>query len=48
MGDKEMVTRMRRLAYKYKVHETFIAKHEYTSKGPNLSIENVIKAIRNK
>ena len=26
-GDKEMVTKMRRQAYKSKVHETFLAKH---------------------
>ena len=33
-GDKEMMTRMRRQAYKSEAHETFIAKHAYTSKGP--------------
>ena len=43
-----MVTRMRRLAYKSKAHETFLAKHEYTSKGPNSSVEMVIKAIEKK
>ena len=43
-----MVTRMRRQAYKFKAHETFLAKHAYTSKGPNSSVEMVIKAIRNK
>ena len=47
-GDKEMVTRMRRQAYKSKAHETFLAKHAYTSKGPNPSVEMVIKAIRKK
>ena len=43
-----MVTRMRRQAYKSKTHETFIAKHAYTSKGLNLSVEMVIKAIKKK
>ena len=47
-GDKEMVTKMRRQAYKSKDHETFLAKHAYTSKGPNPGIEMVIKAIRKK
>ena len=47
-GDKGMVTRMRRQAYKSKAHETFLAKHTYTSKGPNPGIEMVIKAIRKK
>ena len=37
---------MGRQAYKSKAHETFLAKHAYTSKGPNLSVEMVIKAIR--
>ena len=46
--DKEMVTRMRRQAYKSKTHETFLAKHAYTSKSPNPSIEMVIKATRKK
>ena len=43
-----MVTRMRRQAYKSKAHETFLAKHAYTPKGPNPSIEMVIKVIRKK
>ena len=47
-GDKEMVTRMRRQTYKSKAHETFLAKHAYTSKGPNPGIEMVIKDIRKK
>ena len=47
-GDKEMVTRMRRQAYKSKAHETFLGKHAYTPKGPNQSVEMVIKAIRKK
>ena len=46
--NKDMVTRMRRQAYKSKAHETFLAKHGYTSKGPNLSVEMVIKVIRKK
>ena len=46
--DKVMVTRMRRQAYKSKAHQTFIAKHTYTSKGPNPSVDMVIKAIRKK
>ena len=41
-----MMGRKRRQAYKSKAHETFLAKHAYTSKGPNPSIEMVIKAIR--
>ena len=45
-GDKEMATRTRKQTYKSKAHETFLAKHAYTSKGPNPSIEMVIKAIR--
>ena len=47
-GDKEMMTRMRRQAYKFKAHETFLAKHAYTPKGPNPGVEMVIKAIRKK
>ena len=47
-GDKEMVTRMRRQAYKSEAYETFLAKHAYISKGPNPSVEMVIKAIRKK
>ena len=47
-ADEEMVTRMRRQAYKSKAHKTFLAKHSYTSKGPNPSVEMVIKAIRKK
>ena len=47
-GDKEMVTKMRRQTYMSKAHETFLAKHAYTSKGPNPSVEIVIKAIRKK
>ena len=47
-SDKEMMTRMRRQAYKSKAHETFIAKHAYTPKGPNPGVEMVIKAIRKK
>ena len=43
-----MMTRMRRQAYKSKAHETFIAKHAYTPKGPKPGIEMVIKAIRKK
>ena len=43
-----MVTIMRRYAYKSKAHETFLAKHAYTSKGPNPGVEMVIKAIRKK
>ena len=43
-----MVTRMKRQACKSKAHETFLAKHAYTSKGPNPSVEMVIKAIRKK
>ena len=43
-----MVTRMRKQVYKSKAHETFLAKHAYTSKGPNPSVEMVIKAIRKK
>ena len=39
---------MRRQTYKSKAHETFLAKHTYTSKGPNPGIEMVIKAIRKK
>ena len=31
-----------------KAHETFLAKHTYTSKGPNPSVEKVSKAIRKK
>ena len=46
--NKDMVTRMRRQAYKSKAHEIFLAKHGYTSKGPNLSVEMVIKVIRKK
>ena len=46
--DKEMVTRMRRQAYKSKTHETFLAKHAYTPKGPNPGVEMVITTIRNK
>ena len=38
-GDKEMVTRMRRQAYKSKAHETFLAKHAYTSNGLNPGVE---------
>ena len=45
-GDKEMMGRMKRQAYKSKAHETFLAKHAYTSKGPNPSVEMVIKAMR--
>ena len=47
-SDKEIVTRMKRQAYKSKAHETFLAKHAYTSKGHNPSVEMVIKAIRKK
>ena len=47
-GDKETITRIRRLAYKSKAHETFLAKHAYTSKGPNPSVEMIIKAIEKK
>ena len=47
-GDKEMMTGMRRQAYKFKAHDTFLAKHVYTSKGPKPSVEMVIKAIRKK
>ena len=47
-GDKEMVARMRRQAYKSQAHETFLAKHIYTSKGPNPGVEKVRKAIRKK
>ena len=47
-GDKEMVTRMRRQAYKSKAHETFLQKHAYKSKGPNPSVEMVIKVIKKK
>ena len=39
---------MRRQTYKSKAHETFLAKHAYISKGPNPSVEMVIKAIRKK
>ena len=46
--DKDMVTRMRRQAYKSKAHETFLEKHAYTPKGPNLGVKMVIKAIRKK
>ena len=35
-----MVTKMRRQAYKSKVHETFLAKHAYTPKGPNRECRN--------
>ena len=31
---------MRRQIYKSKAHETFLAKHAYTSKGPNLGVKN--------
>ena len=41
-----MMGKKRRQTYKSKAHETFLAKHAYTSKGPNPSIEMVIKAIR--
>ena len=34
---------MRRQAYKFKAHETFLVKHAYTSKGPNPGVEMVIK-----
>ena len=44
-GDKEMVTKMRRQAYKSKDHETFLAKHAYTSKGLNPGVEMISKAI---
>ena len=47
-GNKEMVTRTRKQTYKFKAHGTFLAKHAYTSKGPNPSVEIVIKAIRKK
>ena len=47
-GDKKMMTKMRRQAYKSKAHETFLEKQAYTSKGPNLSVKMVIKAIRKK
>ena len=43
-----MVTRTRRQAYKSKAHDTFLAEHVYTSKGPKPSVEMVIKAIRKK
>ena len=46
--DKEIVTRMKRQAYASEAHETFLAKHAYTSKGPNPSVDMVIKAIRKK
>ena len=46
-GDKEMMARMRRQAYKSKAHKTFLAK-QYTPKGPNPGVEMVIKAIRKK
>ena len=44
----EMVTKMIKQAYKFEALETFLAKHAYTSKAPNPSVEMVIKAIRNK
>ena len=47
-SDNKMVTRRRRQAYKSKAHETFLAKHAYTSKDPNPSVEMVIKVIRKK
>ena len=47
-GDRDMVTRTRRQAYKFKAHETFLTKHVYTSKGPKPSVEMVIKAVRKK
>ena len=47
-GDKEMMARMRRQAYKSKAHKTFLAKHAYTPKGPNPGVEMVINAIRKK
>ena len=47
-GDKKMMTKMRRQAYKSKAHEIFIAKHAYIPKGPNPGVEMVIKAIRKK
>ena len=43
-----MIGRKRRQAYKSKAHETFLAKHAYTPKGPNPGVEMVIKAIRKK
>ena len=39
---------MKRQAYESEAHETFLAKHAYTSKGPNPSVEMVTKAIRKK
>ena len=39
---------MRRQIYKSKAHETFLAKHAYITKGPNPSVETVIKATRKK
>ena len=47
-GDKEMMARMRRQAYKSKAHETFLAKHAYTPKGPKPGVEMVIQAKRTK
>ena len=40
-----MITRMKRQAYKSKVHETFLAKHAYTPKGPNSGVEMISRAI---
>ena len=37
---------MRRQAYKFKAHETFLANSTYIAKGPNPSVEMVIKAMR--
>ena len=44
-GDKK---RMRKISLKSKAHETLLAKHNYTLKGPNPGVEMISKVIEKK
>ena len=48
MKRQEDGNKMRRSTYKSKTHETFLAKHNYTSKGPNPGVEMISRVVEKK
>ena len=44
--ENEMIVKYNRI--KSKAHDTFLAKHTYTLKGPYPGVKNVSKVTRNK
>ena len=42
------ITGIKKTGLKVKAHDTFLAKHTYTPKGPYPGVKNVSKVTRNK